>query len=116
MIVLTSTIGNKTCSITPRSGAIETCVFHDEINNTDFNVEITDIEIESYYVNLSLEFTALNKLVENRFYMMTLFDNLGSILLKEKVFCTDQPISTFSVNKGQYISNTSSNNFIVLNS
>lgn len=116
MVVLGTSLGNQTCSITPRSAAIETCVFHDEIENTDFNVAIDSVIVQSYYVDLVLDFTAPTQLVENRFYMMTLFDINNNVLLKEKVFCTDQPISTFSVNKGQYTTNNSANNFIVLNS
>jgi hypothetical protein len=116
MIVLTSSIGTKLCNITPRSAYVDLCVFHDEIENSNFEVSIEEIVVQEYYVELKLEFNASNQLVENRFYMMILYDIDGNILLKEKVFCTDQPISTFSVNKGQYISNNSANNFIVLNS
>jgi hypothetical protein len=116
MIVLGTTLGNQVCSITPRSASIDQCVFHDEIENTDFDVTIDAVNIEAYYVDLVLDFTTQTQLVENRFYMMTLYDDAGAVLLKEKVFCTDQPISTFSVNKGQYISNNSANQFIVLNS
>jgi|LauGreDrversion4_2_1035121.scaffolds.fasta_scaffold872963_1 hypothetical protein len=115
MVVLGTNLGIQMCSITPRSAAINECVFHDEIENTDFTVAIESVTVQSYFVDLELEFTLPTQLIENRFYMMTLYGDSGEILLKEKVFCTDQPITTFSVNYGQYQTNNSPNNFIVIN-
>ena len=35
------------------------------------------------------------------------------ILFKDKVFCTNQPLVSFSVNNGQYVSSTTTNDFII---
>ena len=116
MIVLTTSSGIQNCSITPRNANLDKCIFHDEIENTYTEVVIAGFTEEAYYIEIELDFTGSFQLMENRFYMMLIYDIDTNILLKEKVFCTDQPITTFNVNQGQYISNNSANNFIVLNS
>ena len=35
------------------------------------------------------------------------------LIFRGKVFCTDQPIVSFSVNNGKYVSNSTTNQFIV---
>ena len=51
-------------------------------------------------------------LVENHFYMLVLKDGTD-VLFKDKVFCTNQPLVSFSVNNGQYVSSTTTNDFII---
>ena len=46
-------------------------------------------------------------------YMIELKDVSGNRLLLEKAFCTNQPLATFSVNNGQYVSHTTTNEFII---
>jgi hypothetical protein len=80
----------------------------DEQTNVTTTVAITS-STQGGYVNT---ITATFALVENHTY--TLLLSTGStICYKDKIFCTDQSISTFSVNNGQYTSNATTNTFIV---
>jgi hypothetical protein len=44
---------------------------------------------------------------------MLVLSNGNDIVFKDKVFCTNQPIVSFSVNNGQYVSSTTTNDFII---
>jgi tagatose-1,6-bisphosphate aldolase non-catalytic subunit AgaZ/GatZ len=61
-----------------------------------------------YYDTLEAEFS----LVENHFYILVIKDGT-TIIYRDKIFCTDQNLVTFSVNNGQYVSNSTTNEFIV---
>ena len=53
----------------------------------------------------------LDFLTENNFYELTIkFTNTQQIIYKDRVFCTDQTISSYSINNGQYITPTIDNN------
>ena len=80
----------------------------DEQNNTTETVAITDIVYGDYVTAVSAVFD----LKESRFYSLTLL-NGSDVMFKDKVFCTDKPIVNFSVNDGKYISNATTNTFIV---
>ena len=110
MIVLTTNnITSQTFSCTPRVGTITDMLITDESENVTTNVAITTQGASSYYYVIGGVFN----LTENRFYMIELKDSNGNRLLLEKAFCTDQPLATFSVNNGQYVVNTTTNEFII---
>ena len=80
----------------------------DEQTNTTTEVTINTLTIGDYTNIISAEFT----LVENHFYMMELREG-ANVVFKDKVFCTDQQLVTFSVNDGQYVVNSTINDFII---
>jgi len=51
-------------------------------------------------------------LVENHFYDL-IFINGATVVYKDRIFCIDQSVSSFSVNKNQYTANSTTNEFIV---
>jgi hypothetical protein len=61
-----------------------------------------------YYSTLEAEFS----LVENHFYNLVIKDG-ANVVYRDRIFCTDQSLVTFSVNNGQYVSNSTTNEFIV---
>ena len=43
-------------------------------------------------------------LKENTFYSLKVyFENTNEVIYKDKIFCTDQPKETYSINNGEYI-------------
>ena len=52
-------------------------------------------------------------LIEGHFYTLELLNQYNDIIYKDKIFCTAQPLVTFSVNNNQYVSNATTNSFIV---
>ena len=61
-----------------------------------------------------LEFNVanLNFLIQDNFYNLKV-TNDNEVIYKDRIFCTDQPIVSFSVNNGQYVSSSTANEFIV---
>jgi len=52
-------------------------------------------------------------LIEGHFYTLELLNSNNEIIYKDRIFCTAQPLVTFSVNNNQYVSNSTTNDFIV---
>jgi hypothetical protein len=83
-------------------------VLTDDQTNTPVTVAITSQTLGDYVNTLTATFA----LKEGHFYDLVLYKN-SAIVYKDRIFCTDQNIVTFSVNNGEYTSNTTSNTFIV---
>jgi len=80
----------------------------DDQTNITVAVAITSSTVGAYINTI----TATFGLIEGHFYNLVL--RVGTnIIFKDRVFCTAQPIVTFSVNNNQYVSNTTTNDFIV---
>lgn len=107
MIVLTTDTAAQTFNCIPR-GYFDTLELTDEQTNVTEQITIVSSTVGDYVNSIEAEFN----LVEGHFYTLVLKDGTD-IMYKDKVFCTDQNIVTFSVNDGQYVSNTTANTFIV---
>jgi len=108
MIVLKSDITPQTFVLIPRSSTFDLVQITDELTNKTVIIDTYTFTEGDYYSTLESEFN----LVENRFYILTIKDG-NQTVYKDKIFCTDQPLVTFSVNNGQYVSNSTTNEFIV---
>lgn len=107
MIVLTTSTSPQTFSFIPR-GEFDTMILTDDQTNEPLAVDI-DSSTQGGYVNT---ITATFELTEGHFYDLVLKQGTD-IVYKDRIFCTDQSIVNFSVNSGQYTSNTTSNTYIV---
>ena len=107
MIVLTTSTSAQTLSFIPRDTPTS-MVLTDDQTNTPVTVSITS-QTSGDYVNT---ITASFALKEGHFYELVLKQGTD-IVYKDRIFCTDQNIVNFSVNNGQYTSNTTSNTLIV---
>jgi hypothetical protein len=108
MIVLTTSTNAQTFALIPRNGDFDTVEITDDQTNETVTVEEWTFTEGDYYSTLLVEV----ELVENHFYNLVLKDGTN-IVYRDRIFCTDQPIVTFSVNNGQYVSNATTNTFIV---
>lgn len=108
MIILQETASAQTFSFIPRSSVYNTLHITDEQTGVTTNVTITSSVTGSYYDTITATFS----LKQNHFYTLTLKQNTD-IVYKDKIFCTNQATPTFSVNNGQYVVNTSNNDFIL---
>jgi len=80
----------------------------DDQTNITVAVAITSSTVGDYINTI----TATFGLIEGHFYNLVL--RVGTtIIFKDRVFCTAQPLVTFSVNNNQYVSNATTNDFIV---
>ena len=108
MIVLTPSGSPQTFSFIPRDNTFNVMELTDEQTNVTTAVAITSSTAGDYINTI----TATFGLVEGHFYNLVL--RIGAtIIFKDRVFCTAQPLVTFSVNNNQYVSNATTNDFIV---
>ena len=108
MIVVKEQLTSQTFNFIPRYGTPVT------LELTGENTNVTQVVAGTFTAgDYVYQFTAILPTEENRFYWMVLKDANGDLVLKERIFCTNQPIDTFSVNNGGYISNQTTNDFIM---
>ncbi len=108
MIVLQEIGTAQTFSFIPRTETYNGLFLRDDQNNTEVEITIDSFVVGDYFHTI----TATFDLKQGRFYDLILKDGT-EIVYKDKVFCTNQPVVTYSVNDGQYTSHTSNNDFIV---
>lgn len=104
MIVLKETTESQTIPcIVYADGFTLTC----EDTNTSVDIDATFTENSYYYQG-----DAVLDLVEGRYYRID-FTLSGETVLSDKVFCTNQSISTYSINNNVYVENTTSNEYTI---
>jgi len=133
MIILTTSTSEQTIRVIPRSYPDEiSLVLRDEITNEVTTKTIESLEWDNnndfwnlanydwnetggiVYDNGYLVITTELALVENHFYELTIKDGANTIY-KDKIFCTDQTISDYSVNNNEYVTeNSYDNDYIVI--
>tara|TARA_R100000808_G_scaffold12542_2_gene31222 strand:- start:929 stop:1294 length:366 start_codon:yes stop_codon:yes gene_type:complete len=121
MIVLQETTSSQTIKFIPRkftSGNTCTVKIVSESTGTEvYSASTTSITENLYYNQYSSTIlkSAASALKENNFYLLTITDTtLGEIIYKGKIFCTNQTLPNYTVNSGQYTSNSSNNDFIFI--
>ena len=100
MIHLTPTASAQTIKVIPRNYASSvTMILRDDSTNTSTTYSSVSASTDKNYLVIS---QALNPvLVEGRFYDMTVKEG-SNVIYKDKIFCTNQTISSYSVNSGEY--------------
>ena len=108
MIVLTPSTSPQTFNFIPRDNTFNVMELTDDQTNITVAVAITSSTVGDYINTI----TATFGLIEGHFYNLVL--RVGTtIIYKDRVFCTAQSLVTFSVNNNQYVSNSTTNDFIV---
>lgn len=109
MIILTTeNVTNQLLRFIPRSRIFDSVKITDEQTNVTTIINSYTFEAGDYWCSLSSVFN----LKENHFYTIEI-KNGNTIVFRDKIFCTDQSTSSFSVNNAQYTSNNTTNTFIV---
>jgi hypothetical protein len=108
MIILTTSTSEQSFVFIPRSHVFDYVGITDD--QTNVTTEITGYihTVGDYYDTLKAEFN----LVENHFYDLVIIRG-ASVVYKDRIFCTNQNVNAFTVNNGQYVSNSTTNEFIV---
>ena len=84
-----------------------TVVLRNETTNEIQTISAT-FSLNKYYLETSMVFD----LLENTFYNLTI-KNYDEIVYKDKVFCTNQDVVNYTVNKDEYVANATNNDFII---
>lgn len=108
MIVLQESVSAQTFKFIPRELVADSMIIEDEAQNTSATISITPTVVDYY-----LEVTEVVTLVEGRFYTLKVL-NGTDVVYKDKIFCTNQTISDYSINNGEYIEHSSDDDFIII--
>jgi len=109
MIILTTSTSAQELKFIPRDYAADSIVLTDEQANTSSTISATFTK-DGYYLKADISFT----LVEDRFYTFNAL-NGSKTVYKGRIFCTNQTVSDYSINKNVYTENESTNEYIVYN-
>lgn len=109
MIILT-TVDNEDQVIRfiPRSSSFDTVLITDDQTNETISITPYTYTQGDYYDEIIAKFN----LVENHFYNLVIKAE-DIVVYRDRIFCTDQDLAIFTVNNGQYVSNSTTNEFIV---
>lgn len=107
MIILREQLSAQNLYVTIDGEDADTIVLRDEETNEETIIDCT-FSIDKYYAVTNLVFP----IKENKFYTLTI-KNGNTVVYKDKIFCTNQTIETFSVNKNAYIQHTTDNEYII---
>jgi hypothetical protein len=107
MLVLQQVATAQTFKIIPRAYAADSMIITDETTKDSITYAITITQLD-YYAVISKIIT----LVEGHTYTLTVLDG-ANVVYKDKIFCTNQSATTYTINNGEYVQNTTDNEFIV---
>lgn len=133
MIILTTSTAEQTIRIIPRQYPDDvTLILRDDSTNTETTYTLESMEWENtdevwetvdmnwnsaggYYEDKGyLVIQNEYALTENRFYDLTIKEG-SSVIYKDKIFCTDQTVTDYSVNNGEYVTEDSyDNDYIII--
>ena len=109
MIILTTSTNAQELKFIPRDYVADSIVLTDEQANTSSTISATFTK-DGYYLKADISFT----LVEDRFYTFNALNGTKTVY-KGRIFCTDQTVSDYSINKNVYTEHESTNEYIVYN-
>ena len=100
MIRLTTSASAQTLKIIPRSYASTiSMILRDDTKNTSTTYSSISTSTDKNYLVISQALSPV--LVEGRFYDLTVKEG-SNVIYKDKIFCTDQAVSSYSVNNNEY--------------
>jgi hypothetical protein len=107
MIILKEQVDPQSITFIPRNMVANTIVLRNETTNVETTI-VAEFFINDYYLTASAVFD----LKENTFYNLTIYNDVD-IVYKDKIFCTNQTTSTYTVNENQYVANATNNEFVI---
>ena len=108
MIILLESVLSQTFKFIPRSLEADSMVIEDDAENTSVTIDITP-SVDRYYLSVSEVLT----LVEGRFYTIKVLNGLD-VVYKDKIFCTNQTVSIYSINDNEYVQHSTNNDFVII--
>jgi len=111
MKVLTTSTDAQSMSIIPRECPASITI---RLRNESTNEVTNYTSVNATTTKGYLVFSNAYSLTENVFYELAILDG-SDVIYKDKIFCTDQTITSYSVNDGQYVTEDSyDNDYIIL--
>jgi len=106
MIILEETGTAQGFKIIPRELVADSMVITNELTDVSTTYAITPT-VDRYYLVID----EIINLKEGNFYTLTVL-NSTDVVYKGKIFCTNQSVSTYSINTNEYTSYSSTNDYV----
>jgi len=111
MIILTTSTNAQELKFIPREYLASSIVITDQDTNKPVTYAGLTFTIDRYYLKGNVTFSPV--LIEGRFYTIKVL-NGSSIVYRDMIFCTDQAVSTYTINKDVYVKNVTTNEYVVI--
>ena len=109
MVILQQSASEQSIRFIPRTSTYDGLFITDDQTNTEVQVTISSSVQGDYFDTINATFSIL----ENHFYNLEI-RNGTTVVYKDKIFCTNQAVDSYSVNEGKYTSIPSNNEFIII--
>ena len=107
MIILKEQNTSQVLKFIPRNYGADTIVLRDETTN-ELQTISASFALDKYYLTTTTVFD----LKQDTFYNLTI-KNGNEVVYKDRVFCTNQNIVNYTVNKDEYVAHATNNDFII---
>ena len=107
MIILKEQEEVQSLRFIPRKYCANQLILVNEMTNEQTTIS-SDFYKDGYYLFTTTTFD----LKEGNFYVLTVKNN-DEVVYKDKIFCTNQVIAEYTINKDEYVANQSNNDYIV---
>ena len=111
MIILTTNASAQQLKFIPREYSADSVVITDQDTNTPVTYSGLTFTKDKYYLQGNVTFSPVLK--EGTFYTLKVL-NGTSVVYKDNIFCTDQTISAYSINKDVYTEHATTNEYVVI--
>ena len=105
MIILKEQVEEQSLKFIPRTYKATSIVLVNEMTNESTTIS-SDFYIDGYYLYTTTTFD----LIEGNFYTLSILNN-NDVVYKDKIFCTNQNLQTYSINKDAYVQHTTTNEY-----
>jgi hypothetical protein len=108
MIILREQATAQTLNAIIYGSSADTIVLRDEETNIETEIDAT-FSIDKYFVTTSVIFP----IKESKYYTLTIKDSTrgDNIVYRDKIFCTNQNLQTYSINKYAYVEHVTTNEY-----
>lgn len=111
MIILSTSATAQQLKFIPREYSADSIVITDQDTNTPVTYSGLTFTADKYYLQGNVTYSPV--LVEGRFYTLKVL-NGTSVVYRDNIFCTDQAVSTYSINDGVYTEHATTNEYVVI--
>ncbi len=111
MIILNTNTTAQQLKFIPREYSADGIIITDQDTNTPVTYPSLTFTKNKYYLEGNVTFSPALK--EGTFYTLSVL-NGTSVVYKDNIFCTDQTISLYSINKDVYTEHATTNEYILL--
>ena len=108
MIILKEQNTSQTFKFIPRYYTGVVLKMQNEMSKQSISMAVQCDQVGYYH-----QITDIFDLKEGNFYSLAIYDGDNNVVYRDRVFCTNQEVGDYTVNKDEYEEHTTNNEFII---